>query len=123
VFVKRTKLKRGEREYVYLQMVEGYRDKRGRVRHSVVANLGREDDLKASGQLDALAGSFARLDPPAAGIRRDVGPLLLLAHLEHELEIAGAVDRLMPRSPRSELSVGELMVALIANRLCAPAPL
>ena len=25
-------------------------------------------------------GSFARLDPPTAGIRRDVGPLLLACH-------------------------------------------
>ena len=31
-------------------MVEGYRDERGRVRHRVVANLGRKEALKASGQ-------------------------------------------------------------------------
>jgi transposase len=123
VFVKRTKVKRGRREYVYLQMVAGYRDERGRVRHRVVANLGREDELKASGQLDALAASFARLDPPRAGVRREVGPLLLLAHLERELEIAATVDRLLPRSPRPELGVGELVVALVANRLCSPSPL
>lgn len=116
-------MKRGDREYVYLQMVEGYRDETGRVRHRVVAKLGREDRLKASGQLDALAGSFARLDPPLAGIRRDVGPLLLLSHLAHELELAATVDRLLPRSARSELSVGELVVALVANRLCSPSPL
>jgi uncharacterized protein DUF4277/DDE family transposase len=108
---------------VYLQVVEGYRDERGRVRHRVVANLGREDELKASGQLDALAGSFARLDPPLAGIRRDVGPLLLLSHLARELEIAATVDRLLPRSQRSQLSAGELVVALVANRLCSPSPL
>src|SRR5213592_4650665 len=104
-------------------MVEGYRDEHGRVRHRVVAKLGREDELKASGQLTALAGSFARLDPPLAGIRREVGPLLLVAHLARELEIAATVDRLLARSPRSELSVGELVVALVANRLCAPSPL
>jgi hypothetical protein len=123
VFVKRTKVSRGDREYVYLQMVQGYRDERGRVRHRVVANLGREDDLKASGQLDALAGSFARLDPPLAGVRRDVGPLLLCAHFARELEIAATVDRLLPRSPRSQLSAGELVVALVANRLASPSPL
>ncbi|MGH2746107.1 MAG: IS1634 family transposase [Thermoleophilaceae bacterium] len=123
MFIKRTKVKRAGREYVYLQMVEGYRDESGRVRHRVVASLGREDELKASGQLNSLAGSFARLDPPLAGIRRDVGPLLLLSHLARELEIAATVDRLLPRSPRSELSVGELVVALVANRLCSPSPL
>jgi len=123
VFIKRTKVKRGGREYVYLQMVEGYRDEHGRVRQRVVAKLGREDELKASGQLDALAASFARLDPPLAGVRRDVGPLLLCAHFARELELAATVDRLLPRSPRSELSVGELVVALVANRLCSPSPL
>jgi len=123
VFVKRTKVKRGTREYVYLQMVEGYRDEHGRVRHRVVATLGREDRLKASGQLNALAGSFARLDPPLAGIRREVGPLLLVSHLARELAVGETIDRALPRSPRSELSVGELVVALVANRLCAPSPL
>ncbi len=123
MFIKRTKVKREGREYVYLQLVEGYRDKRGRVRQRVVAKLGREDRLKASGQLDALASTFARLDPPLAGIRRDLGPLLLLFHLARELEIAATVDRLLPRSPRSELSAGELVVALVANRLCSPSPL
>jgi hypothetical protein len=123
VFVKRTKVNRGGREYVYLQMVEGYRDEHGRVRHRVVAKLGREDKLKASGQLNALAGSFARLDPPLVGIRREVGPLLLVWHLARELAVAETIDRALPRSPRSELSVGELVVALVANRLCAPSPL
>jgi uncharacterized protein DUF4277/DDE family transposase len=123
VFVKRTRVKRGGREYVYLQMVEGYRDEDGKVRHRVVATLGREDKLKASGQLNALAGSFARLDPPLAGIRRDVGPLLLCAHVLSELELGATVDRWLPRSARSQLSVGELVAALVANRLCSPSPL
>ena len=63
MFVKETKVKRSGREYRYVQLVEGYRDERGKVRHRVVANLGRTDALKDSGQLEALAGSFARLDP------------------------------------------------------------
>ena len=71
MFVKETKVKRSGREYSYLQLVEGYRDENGKVRHRVVANLGRKDALKDSGQLEALAGSFARLDPPMAGTRRE----------------------------------------------------
>src|SRR5918996_3583950 len=113
MFVKETTVRRGGREYVYLQLVEGYRDERGRVRHRVVANLGREDELKSSGQLNQLAASFARLDPPLAGIRRDVGPLLLVAHFAHELGLVEEIDRLLPSRRRSELSVGELVVALV----------
>ena len=89
MFVKETKVKRSGREYSYLQLVEGYRDENGKVRHRVVANLGRKDALKDSGQLEALAGSFARLDPPMAGTRRSVGPLLLVEHFLRELAVQG----------------------------------
>ena len=123
MFVKETKVKRGERAYTYVQLVEGYRDESGRVRHRVVANLGRKDELKDSGQLEKLAGAFARLDPPLAGTRREVGALLLAWHFLRELDVAGVVDRALPRSERSELSVGEVVCALICSRLCSPSPL
>jgi hypothetical protein len=123
MFVKETKVKRSGREYSYLQLVEGYRDEAGKVRHRVVANLGRKDALKDSGQLEALAGSFARLDPPMAGTRRSVGPLLLVEHFLRELKVKDTVDEALPRSVRSILSVGEVVCALVASRLCSPSPL
>jgi transposase len=123
MFVKETKVRRSGREYSYLQLVEGYRDENGKVRHRVVANLGRKDALKDSGQLEALAGSFARLDPPMAGTRRSVGPLLLVEHFLRELAVKDIVDAALPRSARSILSVGEVVCALIASRLCSPSPL
>jgi len=123
MFVKETKVKRGKRAYTYFQLVEGYRDENGKVRHRVVANLGRKEELKASGQLEKLAGAFARLDPPLAGTRREVGALLLAWHFIKELDVAGVIDRALPRSERSELSVGEVVCALIASRLCSPSPL
>jgi alkylhydroperoxidase family enzyme len=123
MFVKETKVKRSGREYSYVQLVEGYRDEKGKVRHRVVANLGRKDALKDSGQLEALAGSFARLDPPMAGTRRSVGPLLLVEHFLRELDVKGTVDGALPRSARSILSVGEVVCALVASRLCSPSPL
>jgi Domain of unknown function (DUF4277)/Transposase DDE domain len=123
MFVKETTVRRGARSYMYLQLVEGYRDERGRVRHRVVANLGRKEALKASGQLEALAGSFARLDPPLVGVRRDVGPLLLVARFLARLELVATIDRALPRSARSQLSVGEVIAALVASRLCSPSPL
>ena len=123
MFVKETKVKRSGREYTYLQLVDGYRDENGKVRHRVVANLGRKDALKDSGQLEALAGSFARLDPPMAGTRRSVGPLLLVEHFLRELAVKDTVDGALPRSARSVLSVGEVVCALVASRLCSPSPL
>jgi hypothetical protein len=123
MFVKETTVRRGERLYTYLQLVEGYRDASGRVRHRVVANLGRKEALKESGQLDALAGSFARLDPPLVGVRRDVGPLLLAWQFMRELELVATIDRVLPARGRAQLSVGEVAAALVASRLCSPSPL
>lgn len=122
MYVKRTTVTRGDTSYVYLRLVEAYRDG-GKVRHRVIANLGREDELKASGQLEQLAGSFARLDPPPWGTRREVGPLLLVRHYLDRLGLVKLVDEAIPQRGRAQLTHGEVVAALIANRLAAPAPL
>lgn len=123
MFLKETTVKRGERRYTYVQLVEGYRDEGGRVRQRVVANLGRKERLKDSGQAEALAAAFARLDPPMAGTRREVGPLLLVGHFCRRLGLRAQVERLLPTRRRAELSVGEVIEALVASRLCSPSPL
>jgi hypothetical protein len=122
MYVKRATVKRGGNSYVYLRLVEAYRQD-GKVRHRVIANLGREDELKASGQLDQLAASFARLDPPPWGTRREVGSLLLVRHYLHRLGLVKIVDDAIPQRGRAQLTHGEVVAALIANRLSAPAPL
>jgi transposase len=122
MYVKRVTVKRGESSYVYLRLVEAYRDD-GKVRHRVIAQLGREDVLKASGQLDQLAASFARLDPPPWGTRREVGSLLLVRHYLQRLGLVKIVDEAVPQRGRAQLTHGEVVAALIANRLSAPAPL
>jgi uncharacterized protein DUF4277/DDE family transposase len=123
MYVKRHRVRRGRKEYVYLRLVEAYRDDQGRVRHRVLRTLGREDELKASGQLEQLMGSFARLDPPLVGVRRDVGALLLAAHFIGELDLVATIDRALPQRGRQQLSVGEVCAALVASRLCSPSPL
>ncbi|MGZ6639553.1 MAG: IS1634 family transposase [Solirubrobacteraceae bacterium] len=123
MYVKRHAVRRGRKRYVYLRLVQAYRDEQGRVRHRVLKTLGREDELKASGQLEQLMGSFARLDPPLVGVRREVGPLLLVWHFICELDLIGTVDRALPQRGRQQLSVGEAVAALCASRLCSPSPL
>ena len=123
MYVKRHSVVRGQKRYVYLRLVQAYRDEHGRVRHRVLRTLGREDELKASGQLEQLMGSFARLDPPLVGVRREVGPLLLAAHFISELDLVATVDRALPQRGRQQLSVGEVCAALICSRLCSPSPL
>jgi hypothetical protein len=123
MYVKRYVVKRGAKRYAYLRLVESYRDEHGRPRHRIVANLGREDELKASGQLEQLAGSFARLDPPLLGVRREVGPLLLVADYLGRLGLRELVDRQLPQRGRAQLTTGEVVTALVCNRLCSPSPL
>ena len=123
MYIKRHAVVRGRNRYVYLRLVQAYRDEQGRVRHRVLRTLGREDELKASGQLEQLMGSFARLDPPIAGVRREVGPLLLAWHFLGELDLVGTVDRALAQRGRQQLSVGEAAGALICSRLCSPSPL
>ena len=123
MYVKRHAVVRDGKRYVYLRLVEAYRDESGRVRHRVLRTLGREDELKASGQLEQLAASFARLDPPPAGTRRHVGPLLLVRHYVDRLGLVGLIDDAVPMRGRAMLTHGEVIAALVANRLCGPAPL
>jgi transposase len=123
MFLKETAVTRGKHRYVYVQLVEGYRDERGRVRQRVVANLGRREKLKASGELDRLAAAFTRLDPPAEGTRQRCGALALVAVYLERLGLGEAVDRALPTHGRAQLTHGEVICALVANRLCDPRPL
>lgn len=123
MYIKRHAVQRRGKRYVYLRLVEAYRDEAGKVRHRVLKTLGREDELKASGQLDQLAGSFARLDPPRVGARREVGALLLVRHYLERLGLAKTIDQAAPMRGRAQLTHGEVIACLVANRLSAPSPL
>jgi uncharacterized protein YcbK (DUF882 family) len=48
-YVRAKKIRRGEREYTYYQLVAGYRDpKTGKVRQRVLKHLGRFEDIEAA---------------------------------------------------------------------------
>ena len=46
-----------------------------------------------------------------------------MEHYLRELKVRDTVDAALPRSARSILSVGEVVCALVASRLCSPSPL
>ena len=116
------RVRRGGQVHEYVQLVEGRREG-GKVLQRVVATLGRLDELKASGQLDRWAGAFARLDPPPVGTRRQVDALLVVVHYLRRLGLVGLVDAAAPMRGRSLLTHGEVIAALVANRLASPSPL
>ncbi|UQX13374.1 DUF4277 domain-containing protein [Candidatus Mycobacterium methanotrophicum] len=116
MYVKRHTVVKGDRRYVYLRLVEAYRDGDGQVRHRVLQTLGSEDELKASGQLEQPAASFARLYPPPVGPRRHVGPLLLVRHYLARLDLVELIDAAAPMRGRAMLTHGQVIAALVANR-------
>jgi hypothetical protein len=103
-----------------VHLVEGFRDATGKVRHRVVAKLGRRDRLKASDALDNLAAAFTRLDPLPG--RFLCGALPLLIPVLRRLDVIGIVDRACPMRGRAHPTHGEVISALVANRLTSPCP-
>jgi len=117
MYVKRHAVVRDGKRYVYLRLVEAYRDESGRVRHRVCcARWAARTSSRRRANWSSWAASFARLDPPPAGTRRHVGPLLLVAHYVDRLGLVGLVDEAVPMRGRAMLTHGEVIAALAAKR-------
>jgi len=103
----------------YLQLVEGYRNEEGRVRHRVVANLGRLEDLTAA-RLDPLINglnrAIGRSDNTAFSVEiessRAYGNVFALHELWRDLGFDRAPGRAM-RSGRRKIDVGALVRAMV----------
>jgi len=114
----------GGREY--LQLVEGYRNEQGKVRHRVVANLGRLEDLTPA-KLDPLIGglnrALGRAENPAFPVEiessKAYGNVFALHELWNDLGFGRALGRAL-RSGRRQIHVEALVRAMVFNRLCDP---
>jgi hypothetical protein len=111
----------------YLQLVEGYRTEEGKVRHKVVANLGRIDDLTPE-NLDPLINGLNRALGRAENTASEVtaesaksyGDVFALHELWKDLGFDRALSRAL-RSGKRKLDVEALVRAMVFNRLCDPA--
>ncbi|HSH47576.1 MAG TPA: IS1634 family transposase [Halomonas sp.] len=110
----------------YLQLVESYRDERGKPRQRVIANLGRLDRLTDK-DLEPLIGglqrALGRVPESGAEIRfesaRPFGDLYALHQLWAELGLGEALRRAL-RSSRRGFDAEALVRAMVFNRLCDP---
>ncbi len=110
----------------YLQLVEGYRNEAGKVRHRVVANLGRLDELTPQ-KLDPLINGLNRVLGRAENTSSDIahepaqsfGDVFALHGLWKDLGFDRALSRGL-RSGRRQFDVEALVRAMVFNRLCAP---
>jgi len=110
----------------HLQLVEGFRDNVGKVRHRVVANLGRIDDLTPQ-KLDPLINGLNRVLGRSENTAFDVVPESAKSYGDvfalHELWKDLGFDRALQhalQSGRREFNAEALIRAMVFNRLCAP---
>jgi len=111
----------------YLQLVEGYRNEAGKVRHRVIANLGRVDELTPD-KLDPLINGLNRILGRAENTASELahepassfGDVFALHELWRDLGFDRALGRAL-RSGKRKLDVEALVRAMVFNRLCDPA--
>lgn len=116
--------KSGPRQY--LQLVEGFRDDKGKVKQRVVANLGRIDQLDAK-DLEPLIHGLQRAvgrpeAMPAAPVfesAKTYGDVWTLHQLWQELGLSDALRRAL-RSSRRQFDAEALIRAMVFNRLADP---
>jgi len=126
VYVKTSRVRRDDRIYEYLSIVEAYREG-GKVRHQLIARLGEASELRATGQLDRIIAALRRhaegtwlqaselsADPDApsvgdvAAVRGYFSRLGLDAHF-------GALG-----DGRRAKNLADTVLVMVANRLVAP---
>ena len=110
----------------YLQLVEGYRNETGKVRHRVIANLGRVDDLtpeKLDPLINGLNRVLGRAENTACELAHEAacsfGDVFALHELWKDLGFDRALGRAL-RSGKRKLDVEALVRAMVFNRLCDP---
>lgn len=126
MFPRIATVKRGDKTYKYLQIVEAYRDN-GRTTQRVVANLGRLDQSRRLSGLDDLLVSLSRyakrqfIRGDQIGCRHALpwGPVLLARHLWDQMELGEVIGKLCRRR-RYKFDVAGTAFVLVANRLCEP---
>jgi len=127
MFIKRTRGGSKSNPIYYLQIVESYREK-GKTRHRVLANLGREEELLSTGALDSLMEKLSVLSKQYFLISRDgesiknaliYGPMLVVNYLWEKLKMKSLLEGIS-----RQYKIGfdfELAVKLmISNRLVNP---
>jgi hypothetical protein len=124
--VKRTVRKRGDKEYVYLSLVESVR-RNGKMTHETLLRLGEVSQLRDSGQLDRLIGALrnyaegswlkAGVDITGAGAP-SFGAVAAIASYFDRLGLRahfGAVGE-----GRGSRHLEDTVLVMVANRLCDP---
>jgi hypothetical protein len=112
----------------YLQVIQSYRDEKGRPRQKVIGTLGKVEDCENEGVIDSLMTSLARFDNKALLIltgKEDIsadavriGPGIICEHLWKELGIGAVIKNILARTERKfEFDVERAIFLTVMHRL------
>ncbi len=125
MFVKTTRVRRGNRSYEYLSLVEAARED-GKVGHRTLLRLGEASVLRDSGQLDRIIaalcthaqGSWLDASELGATGAPAIGGMAVAYEYWRRLELDVHYAKI--GAERGALSLEDTVFAMVANRLLAP---
>ena len=128
MFLKTTRVRRGNRTYEYLSLVEAFRGEDGKKRHSTLFRLGEASALREGGELGriivALTAHAERryidIDDLAAEGAPMLGTMAAVRHVWDELGLQGLFEQLGEAAGVS-WSLPDAVFAMLAGRLVDPA--
>lgn len=131
MFTRIKTVRSGGRTYRYLQLIRSHRDG-SKVRQTLVANLGRVDELLESGELQRIVECWARLCPQIRLLNaadegtlqvesdRIWGPVLVFERIWQELGLDRLLSSLAKRQSSSRFDLERAAFAIVLQRLLAP---
>lgn len=128
MFVRTTKVKRGDKTYRYAQIVKAYRREDGKPRQKVIASLGKLSDLeienirlalKAATDGEAVARLCELTERPVVRSSRDYLPIAVVLRISQRIGVTALLERLLDHT-NNKVASSRVILALVAHRLVAP---
>ena len=127
MFVKYTKSGSKENPIIYVQLVQSYRDKKGRPRHRVIINLGRKEDLIDSSIVDKIIKGLAQLTTKLMIIDKSefststkiLGPIMACEAIWKKLKLKKKIDSVQ-ENYKITYDLNKAVKLMVINRLVDP---
>jgi hypothetical protein len=127
MFLKTTRVRRGNRTYEYLSLVEAFRGDDGKKRHSTLFRLGEASALRESGELDRIITAltahaqrrYIDIDDIEAENAPMLGTMAAVRRLWDELGLQGLFERLGEEAGCA-FALADAVFAMLAGRLVDP---
>ena len=128
MFLKTTRVRRGNRTYEYLSLVEAFRGEDGKKRHNTLFRLGEASALRETGELDRIVTAlqahaerrYVDLDTLEAEQAPMIGTMAAVRALWDDLDLEQLFDGIAVEAGLS-WSLADAVFAMLAGRLVDPA--